>query len=177
MSEKRFTVRLSDADYAALQAKARAAGASASEVVRALIVSGGDGASQSAALADVLGAVIDRLEALESHPSDPAAVPDLAPLERRIEGMERALDSLISVVAQLRDAYRTSPAPAPGSVPNATPADALPPGKQPAPPGGFYDWVKDQPYLDDAETKPQRARRLTPVYNGQFHPEFKLGGV
>lgn len=174
MSDKRITIRLAEADHNALRAKARAAGASVAETARALIVSGGDGASQSAALAEVLGAVIDRLE---SHPSDPAAVPDLAPLERRIEGMERALDSLISVVAQLRDAYRTSPAPAPGSVPNATPADALPPGKQPAPPGGFYDWVKDQPYLDDAETKPQRARRLTPVYNGQFHPEFKLGGV
>lgn len=172
MTGKRITIRLSEADYNIVQTKARAVGATVTETARALLVSGGDGGSQAAALAEVFGAVIDRLEAIEQRPAEASTAPDLAPIAQRMERVERALGSLISAVERL---YQPAGMTAPRTEPALQPT-AIPTGKRPAPIGGFASWVRDQPWAHNDETPPERARRLLPTYNAQFDPPHQLPG-
>jgi hypothetical protein len=180
--DRPLTLRFPQPERAEIDQMAAAAGCSSAELIRRHWRQRGSVSlpEMNETLAGI-GAVVvqlyERFEALEQRPAEPSAVPNLTPIEQRIERVERALNSLISAVERLYQT-RTAAAHSPGvSAGDSATASELPPGKKPAPPNGFWGWIEQQPYLGDDETKPQRSKRLIPVYNAQFHPEFKPGGA
>ncbi len=187
MSEHRVTIRLTEAEHHAIKAKAHAAGASVAETIRALIQHGGEGGAQVGAIAEVMTALLDRLEQLETRESEPPAQPDLMPIQRQLVAFaeqqrrtESVLHNLLTAVEKLYQPpgvttqRRLEPASQTAELPGAK--DTAAPGKRTAPVGGFTSWVREQPWAHNDETPQERARRLLPVYNAQFDPPHQLPG-
>jgi hypothetical protein len=165
MSDHRITIRLTEAEFNSLRDKARIAGISVAETARSFISVGGEGGANVGQLAEVLGAVIDRLEALESRPADTGQpVADgavLARIEALEASTERTLSHLIRAVEKLYSAP-ASPSPSIRVLDTNSPPStaARPQYKDPA----FARWVETQAYISNDETKPERARRLRPIF-------------
>lgn len=178
MSDHRVTIRLTEAEHHAIKTKALTAGASVAETIRALIQHGGEGGAQVGAIAEVMTALLDRLEQLETRESEPPAPPDLMPIQRqlvpieqRIERVERALNSLVSAVERL---YQTpvaaAKAPAAQSVnPAHTPVPDMPIKPVPGRPPFDRDFMLTIPIIAGENTT-ERMARCRAEYQRQFGP-------
>ncbi len=151
MSDRRITIRLSEADYQTLQAKATAAGTSLAETARTLALRD----NQTDALADLIASCIERIEALEA-PGDighlVTLIEDISTAQRR---QESNLLALVTAVENLHQPVAREPQTAPPSETTSPALATLP---------IFTQWVIRQPLLP-GETPPQRADRLRPEYN------------
>jgi len=182
MQQKRITIRLSEAEYRTVQARATAAGASIAETVRALAVSSGS-AGQTEAFIEAFTALAARLESLETAPPTTTAGEQFGEIIGGLRQQEKALLALAAAVEKLQNAQGYGASGGSANDPRSNEAWARPGAAktppQPTPsaplkpvPGrpDWSAWLQSQPFAFDGETATARMLRVRKIYEQQYGP-------